>query len=134
MSLAGPLRVNWRAAVREPGLRLLFAAVLIAVAALSSVAFFADRVERALVLQGAALMAADLVVQQGTPIPEEWRAKADALGLAQARMVSFPSVVLANERPLLVQVKAVESPYPLRGRLQVKTPGGETGRPPAASS
>ena len=51
MSPAGTLPVNWRAALREPGLRLLFAAVLIAVAALSSVAFFADRVERALVLQ-----------------------------------------------------------------------------------
>ena len=56
---------HWRSAMRDPGLRLLLAAVLVAVAALSSVAFFADRVERALVLQGAALMAADLVVEQG---------------------------------------------------------------------
>jgi putative ABC transport system permease protein len=56
---------HWRSALREPGLRLLLASVLVAVAALSSVAFFADRVERALLLQGAALMAADLVVEQG---------------------------------------------------------------------
>ncbi|MGB5495719.1 MAG: hypothetical protein WBM97_14690, partial [Sedimenticolaceae bacterium] len=37
----------WRVALRDPGLRLLLAAVLVAVAALSTVAFFADRVERA---------------------------------------------------------------------------------------
>ena len=50
--------------------------------------------------------------------------QAAQLGLTSARTVTFPSVVLANERPLLVQVKAVEPPYPLRGRLQVDTPEG----------
>jgi putative ABC transport system permease protein len=130
MSNGGSIAVNWRSAWHEPGLRLLFVAVLVAVAALSSVAFFADRVERALALQGAALMAADLVVEQGGTIPEAWREHAASLGLQHARTVTFPSVVLANERPLLVQVKAVEAPYPLRGRLQVDTPGGPLARMP----
>jgi putative ABC transport system permease protein len=130
MSGSRALPVNWRAAWREPGLRLLFVAVLVAVSALSSVAFFADRVERALALQGAALMAADLVVEQGGDIPDAWREQAEALGLRHARIVMFPSVVLANERPLLVQVKAVESPYPLRGQLQVQTPQGPLSRMP----
>ncbi len=129
--MSASLPVNWRAAWREPGLRLLFAAVLIAVAALSSVAFFADRVERALVLQGAALMAADLVVEQGGEIPQDWRDQATRLGLTHARTVTFPSVVLADGRPLLVQIKAVEAAYPLRGRLRVDTPAGGSGRPPA---
>jgi putative ABC transport system permease protein len=119
-------------ALRDPGLRLLLAAVLVAVAALSSVAFFADRVERALVLQGAALMAADLVVEQGEPIPPVWQRQAAQLGLDSARTVTFPSVIIANERPLLVQVKAVEAPYPLRGRLRVETPAGEVGSVPQA--
>ncbi|MCG6965119.1 MAG: FtsX-like permease family protein [Chromatiaceae bacterium] len=123
---------HWRSALRDPGLRLLLAALLVAVAALTSVAFFAERVERALQLQGAALMAADLVVEQGEAIPAEWLEKADALGVRHARTVTFPSVIIANERPLLVQVKAVEEPYPLRGRLQVQTPGGAAARPPAA--
>jgi len=121
----------WRSALREPGLRLLLASVLVAVAALSSVAFFADRVERALLLQGAALMAADLVVEQGESIPQSWSDQAAQLGLRSARMVSFPSVIIANERPVLVQVKAVEGAYPLRGRLRIETPTGEVGRAPA---
>ena len=126
----GGLRAS--TALRDPGLRLLVAAVLVAVAALTSVAFFADRVERALVLQGAALLAADLVVEQGDPIPEDWREQAATLGLSSARTVTFPSVILANEQPLLVQVKAVEAPYPLRGTLRVDAPGGPRNQAPAA--
>lgn len=125
------LLAGWRSALRDPGLRLLGAAVLVAVAALSSVVFFAERVERALELQGAALLAADLVVEQGTEAPQEWRAHAAALGLSAARTVTFPSVIIANERPVLVQAKAVEAPYPMRGRLQVETPQGATGAVPA---
>lgn len=110
--------------LRDPGLRLLFLAVLVAVAALTSVAFFADRVERALERQGAALLAADLVVEHGETFPDAWLAEARDRGIETARSVTFPSVILANEQPLLVQIKAVEPPYPLRGRLQVDTPGG----------
>ena len=80
---------HWRSALRDPGLRLLLAAVLVAVAALTSVAFFADRVERALVLQGAALMAADLVVEQGDVIPQDWLAQADSLGLRRRAASPF---------------------------------------------
>ena len=121
---------HWRAGLRDPGLRLLLAAVLVAVAALSSVAFFADRVERALLLQGAALLAADLVAERGEPIPQAWLDQAEVLGLSRARAITFPSVIIANDRPLLVQVKAVEVPYPLRGKLLVETPAGPADRPP----
>ena len=105
--------------------------VLVAVAALTSVGFFADRVERALALQGAALMAADLVVEQGEPLDPAWWEKAGELGLQTARTVTFPSVLIAGERPVLVQVKAVEPAYPLRGRLRVDTPQGEVGAAPS---
>ncbi len=122
---------RWRSALRDPGLRLLAASVAVAVAALASVAFFADRVERALTLQGAALMAADLVVEQGEPIPPDWSRQAQALGLRSARTISFPSVIIAEEQPVLVQVKAVDALYPLRGRLRVETPAGPAAEAPA---
>jgi putative ABC transport system permease protein len=129
IGLAGSA-AHWRAALHDPGLRLLLAAVLLAVAALSSVGFFADRVERALVLQGAALLAADLVVEQGEPIPDAWLEEARQRGLEAARTITFPSVIIAGERPQLVQVKAVDPDYPLRGRLQVDTPNGGSGQAP----
>lgn len=130
MGFTGGIAGQLRAAMRDPGLRLLFAAVLVAVAALSSVAFFADRVERALERQGASLLAADLVVEHGEAFPQAWFDHAADLGLEYARTIMFPSVILANEQPLLVQVKAVEPPYPLRGRLRVATPDGESGEVP----
>jgi len=130
MTAARLFRQSWRSALRDPGLRLLTAAVIVAVAALTSVGFFADRVQRALVLQGAALLGADLVVEQGDPVDPAWIAHAGGLGLTTARTVTFPSVIVADERPLLVQVKAVEPAYPLRGRLQVETADGPTGAAP----
>lgn len=130
MSGLSALAGGWRAALRDPGLRLLTAAVLVAVAALTSVGFFADRVERALALQGAALMAADLVVEQGAPLDPAWLDEAHGLGLQTARTVTFPSVIIAGEQPVLVQVKAVEPAYPLRGRLDVRTSTGITTQPP----
>jgi putative ABC transport system permease protein len=118
----------------DPGLRLLFWAVLVAVAALSSVALFTDRVDRALSRQGAALLAADLAVEQGGPIPAGWLEQAHTLGLDTVLSVSFPSVIIAEQRPLLVQVKAVGAGYPLRGRLRVRTVDGEANQAPPPGS
>ena len=106
------------------GLHVLFAAVLLAVTALAAVGFFADRVERALQGERAAALAADLVAEQGEPIPEAWVERARALGLATSRQVTFPSVLFLQGRPRLVQVKAVDDAYPLRGRLRIAAPDG----------
>jgi len=114
----------------SPGLRLLLWALLVAVAALSSVGFFADRVQRALTLEGAAALAADLVVEQGRPVPDEWLQQGRALGLEVSRIVTFPSVLFIADRPQLVQVKAVEPNYPLRGELRVRTATQEVQAPP----
>ena len=106
--------------IAQPGLGLLFWALVIAVTAFSSVAFFTDRVEQALYREGAAALAADLVVQQGQPIPSDWMTQASAQGLKYSRQVTFPSVIFAQGKPQLVQVKAVDDAYPLRGELQIQ--------------
>lgn len=117
-------------------LRLLGLALVIAVAATSAVSFFTDRVQQALEQQGAALIAADLAVGHGEPLPATLAAEARARGLRTARWMSFPSVIFNGERPVLVQVKGVDGGYPLRGELRVRPAGAaraETvhGPPPA---
>jgi putative ABC transport system permease protein len=97
-------------------------ALVLGVAALTSVTFFVDRVARSLVLQGAALMAGDLVVEQGNPIPPAWVDEAGNRGLRVSRQILFPSVIFHDDRPLLVQVKAVDGNYPLRGDFLAETP------------
>jgi putative ABC transport system permease protein len=113
------LRGLWRD-WRGGDLRLLGLALLLAVASVTSVGFFTDRVDRALRQQGNELLAADLVLQSGDPLPEEIEREARRRGLALSRSLTFPSVVLAHGNPQLVQVKAVDTAYPLRGRLLVR--------------
>lgn len=105
--------------MRSGGLRVLFLAVTLAVTALAAVGFFADRVQQALSAERAAAIAADLVVEQGEPIPAKWIEQAERLGLRTSRMLGFPSVLFIGERPQLVRIKAVEQDYPLRGRLEI---------------
>ena len=111
---------------QSKALLILMLALMVAVTALTSVAFFVNRVDKALVLQGSALMAADLVVQQGDAPPEAWVDHAAGMGLKTSRQLVFPSVIFHKDEPLLVQVKAVDENYPLRGSFEVATMQGVT--------
>ena len=117
-------------------LRLLGLALVLAVAAASAVSFFSDRVQQALSQQGASLMAADLAIEYGEALPENLVADATARGLRSSRWLTFPSVIFNGKRPVLVQVKGVDTAYPLRGTLRVRTSADgpaepRTGPPPA---
>lgn len=118
-------------------LRLLGLALLVAVTASTAVAFFTERVERALADQAASLIAADLAIEHGERLPDALADNARQRGLATSRWTAFPSVIFNGERPVLVQVKAVDDAYPLRGRQRVRPAGGETVEhrgPPAPGS
>jgi putative ABC transport system permease protein len=104
---------------RAGDLKVVIAALAVAVAALVSVMSFADRLQRALKFQGSELLAADLVVRSPYPSKSEWTAEISRLGLLSARTVSFRSVVMHGDDSHLAEVKAVEEGYPLRGRLRV---------------
>lgn len=101
--------------------RVLAAALALAVAAMSAVGFFTDRVAQGVQARSAEVLAADLVVRSNRAIPEAREALAHELGLATARTASFPSVVLAGEQSALADIEAVEEGYPLRGRLRVSS-------------
>ncbi|ABI57747.1 ABC transporter permease [Alkalilimnicola ehrlichii MLHE-1] len=128
------LRLLWRDA-RAGELRLLLAAVIIAVAAVSGVAWLADRVAQATDARAAELLGGDRVVRSNEPIPLEWVEQAREHGLRVVRSAEFPSVVLADDHTQLVSLKAVESGYPLRGSLQLRDrpdgPQSAVRQPPA---
>ena len=127
-----PLRVSipalaWRQGWRDfraGELRLLMVAVVLAVAALSAVGFFATRLEAALARDAGTLMGGDAVVASDQPTPPSFAARAQALGLKQASSTSFPSMARAPDDQgggaRLVSVKAVSAGYPLRGSLRVR--------------
>lgn len=99
--------------------RVLAAALALAVAAMTAVGFFTDRVAQSVQARSAEVLAADLVLRSNRPIPEAREALAAELGLATVRTASFPSVVLAGDESTLADIEAVEDDYPLRGQLRV---------------
>jgi len=101
--------------------RVLAAALALAVAAMTAVGFFTDRVAQGVQGRSAEVLAADLVLRSNRPIPEARESLATGLGLATARTASFPSVVLAGEESALADIEGVQPGYPLRGRLRVSS-------------
>lgn len=123
-SLLGLAALALRRDFRAGELRLLLVAVALAVAALTAVAFFADRLQAGLQRDARALLGGDGVVSSDKPAPADWVAKAQSLGLKTAQTLSFPSMARAPEAKggatRLVSVKVVSSGYPLRGQLKLR--------------
>ena len=116
------IMLAWRLLGREMRsgeLRLLFAALAIAVAAVTAVGFFADRVRLALDRQAQQLIGGDLILVGDQPWPESFAAEAGKRGLQHAETLNFPSMVMANGQAQLAEIKAVSTTYPLRGQLSL---------------
>ena len=122
-------RQLWRD-LRAGELRLLVVAVVLAVAALTAVGFFADRLNAGLARDARQLLGGDALLSGDKPTPEVFAQRAQALGLTQARTVTFPSMARAPDAQggaaRLVAVKAVSDAYPLRGTLRVQSTIGST--------
>lgn len=112
--------------------RVLLAALLIAVASLTTVSFFADRVEAALNTQANELIAADVVVRADKPIASRFIEEAARLKLQTAQTVSFPSMVSGDQARgqgvNLAELKAVTPGFPLRGKLRIADAPGQPDR------
>ena len=112
---------DWRAGQ----LRFLLVALIVAVAALSAVGFFVDRLRTGLNRDAHQLLGADLVISADQPVSAAWRSEAERRGLVLADTVTFPSMAQAGagEQSLsqLASIKAVSAGYPQRGKLKITT-------------
>ncbi|MDE1556018.1 MULTISPECIES: ABC transporter permease [Comamonas] len=124
-------RTLWRDA-RAGELRLLWVAVTLAVAALTSVAFFANRLEAGLQRDARQLLGGDVVIASDDGQLQRFVDQAEALGLRHVTTLVFPTMGRATEArggmAKLVALKAVDQGYPLRGRLQVTDAADAAGR------
>ncbi len=123
-------RTLWRD-LRAGELRLLLVAVTLAVAALTSVGFFADRLQGGLQRDAAQLLGGDVVVASDTPTPAAFVQRARELGLQSVNTLGFPTMARASDAQggaaKLVALKSVQAGYPLRGSLTVSTVPGTPG-------
>ena len=120
------LTLAWRTLLRDlraGELRLLILAVTLAVAALTAVGFFADRLQGGLQRDALQLLGGDSVVASDAPTPDAITERAQALGLRTVHTLGFPTMARADDAQggasKLVAFKSVEPGYPLRGRVTV---------------
>ncbi|MES2918606.1 MAG: FtsX-like permease family protein [Pseudomonadota bacterium] len=123
-------RDSWqwfRRDLRQGELTLLLLALVLAVAATTSLRFFSGGVETRLQREAARLLAADLVVRSSRPLSAEFTRVAQDAGLRHADSLEFSSVLLHGDEFQLASVKAVSAGYPLRGELRLREGEGERG-------
>jgi len=124
--------------LRASSMRFLILAVVLAVAALTAVGFFADRIERGLSRDAAQLLGADAVVVADQPVPDELLQMAKDQGLRVAQTSVFASMARAPDElggdTRLVALKSVSPNYPLRGQLTLGTMGADGAVKPAGKA
>lgn len=132
------LQLGWRTLWRDARageLRLLWVAVTLAVAALTSVAFFANRLEAGLERDARQLLGGDVVIASQDGQLQRFVQRAQQEGLRHVTTLVFPSMGRATDErggnARLIALKAVEDGYPLRGSLRVA--GGQS-QPDAATN
>ncbi len=120
------LSLGWRNLWRDfrsGELNLLIVSVVLAVAALSAVGFFSDRLQAGLWRDARQLLGGDAVVVSDKPTAENFQKKAQSLGLTTNATLSFPSMARADDakggETKLVALKAVSQGYPLRGQMSL---------------
>ncbi|WP_236237257.1 ABC transporter permease [Pseudomonas faucium] len=117
--------------IRASEVRVLFFALLVAVAASTAIGYFGARLNGAMQLRASEFLGADLVLQGSAPARAEQIEAGTALGLRHAQVVEFTSVVGGDAGIQLSSIKAADGAYPLRGQVRSaaapyaeETPGG----------
>ncbi len=115
------LRRNWRSGE----LKILSVALILAVAIVSGINVFAERLERSLVAESTQFLGADQIVRSPHPIAPQWIAQAQQQHVATALSTQFASMVFSSDSEdgsmYLASVKAVSEGYPLRGKLHISS-------------
>src|SRR5471032_1434012 len=103
---------------RAGELRVLFFALLVAVAASTAIGYFGARLNGAMMLRATEFLGADLLLEGSSPARPEQIKSGTELGLEHAQVVEFSSVIATDKGIQLSSIKAADDVYPLRGELK----------------
>ena len=122
----GWVRLAWRQLrrdLRAGDVRILLAALVLAVVAVTAVGFVTDRAERALAIEANRLLGGDAVVRGDAPISEAIRKAAGTRGLQSTDTVELNTMIRvgsgADARLQLGELRAVGAGFPLRGAYRI---------------
>ena len=117
MGLVKPLL---RQSFASSGVYLLIVALSLAISATTALKFSNSQIQQAVSLQAAKMQAADLVLTDHRPIEQQWRQLANTQHLKQSEVTVFSSMAHTQDQFVMVNVKAIDDRFPLRGELKVK--------------
>ena len=100
-------------------LKVLIAALIVAVAAVSSINFFSSRVEIAMEEETSRFIGADLQISGPREAEQSWLDEATDRGLSISNTLVFPSIASTENGFQLSSVRAVDTFYPLKGTLNL---------------
>ncbi|SHH37815.1 ABC transporter permease [Ferrimonas marina] len=115
----------WRLFRRElfgGQLKLITAALALAVLAVTSLGLISERLKQGLLSEATQFLAADRVLVSPQPVDETLLQQARDLGLETAQTLSFQSMLFTDTGLQLVSVQAVSDGYPLRGQIDPLLP------------
>jgi putative ABC transport system permease protein len=138
-------KLAWRQLRRDLAsgdIRILLAALVLAVIAVTAVGFVADRAARALTQEANRLLGGDIVLRSDQPLPPALAEAAHANGLRMSETRDLTSMLRigsgASEHIELGEVRALGVGYPLRGEFRIDTGDGveriASGIPPAGTA
>ncbi len=125
------LGLAWRQLRRDlvaGDIRILLAALVLAVVAVTSVGFITDRAERALAMEANRLLGGDVVVRADAPIEGAIREASVAPGLLAADTLELQTMIRAGEDLRLGDLRALGEGFPLRGAFRVTEGAGSAER------
>ncbi|GGD47081.1 ABC transporter permease [Pseudoxanthomonas indica] len=121
------LRMAWRQLRRDLAagdIRILFAALVLAVVAVTAVGFVTDRAERALAIEANRLLGGDVVIRGDAVIDPALLKLADDAGLQRTGTVEMQSMIRVGEELKLGDLRALQPGFPLRGSFLITDDGG----------
>lgn len=112
-----------RQELRTMEVRLMALALFLALTIVAAQEFFTTRISASLREDLAANLGADLIVQSNTPMADTLLAPAKKMALTQTNVVEVTTMLESDSQLKLVNLKAVEDGYPLRGNIKVQSHG-----------
>ncbi|MDR0183921.1 ABC transporter permease [Lysobacter arvi] len=100
--------------------RILIAALVLAVLAVTAVGFVTDRAERALAIEANRLLGGDAVVRADAPIGGALRDAANAPRLQRTETIELQTMIRVGERLQLGDLRALGEGFPLRGAFRIQ--------------
>jgi len=123
------LSLAWRLLLRDwhvGELKVLVASLVIAVASMTSIGMFTQRINYAMTDQAGQFLGADLLLKSPQSIDDKIIDRAKRSGLKITSSISFSSVIVAHDEFQLTHIKAVDQYYPLLSQIKTsKTQYGD---------